>query len=133
MTVTENGRRLDRTVLRGSHEQTLRQAWREAVALHEKYGRRRAHRLTPEQRRRHALLAAIRRLERSRSNVLRALDSLDSQGHRVARAVEGFRASWEVLALEYYFLTGRSLTSGLYGKRLGEGSRRVVPLASEPP
>ena len=142
VTVTENGRRVDRSVFRGSHDQALHQAWREAVALHDNYRHRCAPQPSPEQRQRHVrsetelrsdLLAAIRRLERSRGDVLRALDALDSQGDQVVSAVEGFRASWEVLDLEHHFLTGRPLSVEQYRKRLSEVGRRVDHLESESP
>ena len=140
VTVVENGRRLDRVVFRGSHHQALHQAWRKAVVFHEKYRRTDAPQPSPEQRQRHLrsetalpaeLLSSIRRLERCRGDVLRALESRDLRGDHFGSAVRRFRASWEVLDLEHHFLTGRPLTVAHYRKRLRKVFRRVAPLASE--
>lgn len=129
VTVIENGRRLDQAVFRGSHGPALHQAWCKAVALHEKYGHRRAPRRPAPDRRytrsdsapESDLFAAIRRLKRSRRDVLRALDSLDSDGDRVASAVERFRAAWEQLDLEHHFLTGRPLSAEQYRRTVAIG------------
>jgi len=64
------------------------------------------------------LLFPIMRLERSRNEVLRILDSLGYRAAELSRAVDEFRARWEVLDLEFHALMGRPLTLRHYQRHL---------------
>lgn len=140
VTVVENGRLMERTVLRGDGGRSLNQAWHEAAALYERYCQR-SPALTRASRRgtvrrnaglRRQLQPAIRHLEQIRGRLLHDLDSLDSRGHQVSNVVRRFRAAWEVLDLEHHFLTGRPLSAEQYRKQLRGGSCRHGPVFPSP-
>ena len=128
--VIENGRVVERRVIRGTGDQALQAAWHKAVALHGRHHRRAAPKLAEARRqpplRVHAvhrklqrqLFPAIHRVEQSRTRVLRDLESLESRAHDIVEAVKDFRAAWEVLDLEHHVLTGRSLSVDQYHQRL---------------